>query len=279
MHAHELVEVAAVVAVNADPLLARGPIGSQHVVQYWTASRIRLDCWSLALKEYLQLQIGSTPQASAAGPLVVGWKSIRPVVEEILAAEVLTRVWAGVVCLSDTAPVLAPIVRRVYAGHLEARNRALNVLVYGRGFSSQEAAELNGLRRRCERWSDLLLAYVHNVAAHQASLIQEFAFEPDRTREYARDLAEDCQGPLTLGHQLLQSSLHAAFAQRDDRQTPHPALNQRIADAVLGTLPEELNRREPHRPSRWLDRIHQVASDAEGMIEELLAIEGYSKPK
>lgn len=279
MHAHELVEVAALVAVNAAEVLARGQVSADQVVPYWTASRIRLDCWSLALKEYLQLQIGSTPQVSAAGPLAVGWRTVRPVLEEILAAEVLTRVWSGVVSLAPTRHALAPVVRRVYLGHLEARNRALNVLVYGRGFDSQEAAELNALRRRCERWSDLLLAYVMNVAADQSPLIDEYAFETDRLREYARDLAEDGRGPLTLGHQLLQSSLHAAFAPRDDRETPHPGLNERIADAVLGALPKELRRKEPHRPSRWLDRITQVTAEAQGMIDELLAIEGYSKPK
>jgi hypothetical protein len=275
MHAHELVEVAALIAVNAQEVLQIGEVSANQVVPYWTASRIRLDCWSLALKEYLQLQIGSTPQGSAAGPLVVGWRTIRPVLEEILAAEVLTRVWSGVVSLAKTRHALEPIVRRVYLGHLEARNRALNVLVYGRGFDSREAAELNALRRRCERWADLLLAYVLNVAP-ESRLIDEYAFEPDRVHEFARDLSEDSNG---LSGQLLQSSLTTAFGGRDDSTTPHPALNQRIAEAVLTSLPTGLTPTTIPEPNRWLDRITQVTSDTEGMIAELLAIEGYSNPK
>jgi hypothetical protein len=276
MHAHEQVEVAAVVAVNAADVLSRGQVSANQVVPYWTASRIRLDCWSLALKEYLQLQISSTPQVSAAGPLVVGWRTVRPVVEEILTAEVLTRVWSSIVSLANTRHALAPVVRRVYIGHLEARNRALNVLVYGRGFDSQEAAELNTLRRRCERWADLLLAYVLNIAPEQSRLIEEYGFEPERLHEFARDLSEDCNG---LSAQLLQSSLRAAFGTREDSTTPHPGLNQRIAEAVFASLPADLSRAAGRSTNRWLDRIAQVTSDTEGMIQELLAIEGYSSPR
>jgi hypothetical protein len=276
MHAYELVEVAALVAVNAADVLSRGQISANQVVPYWTASRIRLDCWSLALKEYLQLQISSTPQVSAAGPLVVGWRTVRPVLEEILAAEVLTRVWSGLISLANTRHALAPVVRRVYIGHMEARNRALNVLVYGRGFDNQEAAELNALRRRCERWTDLLLAYVLNVAAGQSRLIDEYAFEPNRLHEFARDLTEDDN---VLSGQLLQSSLHGAFGSRSDRTTPHPGLNQRIAEAVLASLPAELSPAAGRPANRWLDRIAEVTSQTEEMIQELLEIEGYSNPR
>jgi hypothetical protein len=170
-------------------------------------------------------------------------------------------------------------VRRIYTGHLEARNRALNVLVYGRGFSTGEAAELNALRRRCERWCDLLLAHLFKpLAKDRQPLLDEFAIEPDRCREFARDLEEDEHGPVPLAGQLLQSSLREAFEKGLAEESPYPAFNQQIADSLVACLPDEAGTyAQPSDP--WLDRIELMASDAEGMIQELLQIEGYSSPK
>lgn len=281
MHSRKLVELSALIAVNASEILSRGHISASHIEQYWAASKLRLTCWTESLQGYLQLQIGSSPLMSQAGPLVVAWREVRPVLEEILVAEILTRVWTSVVCLYDRqhGSRLEPLVRRAYAGHLEARNRALNVLVYGRGFSTGEAAELNALRRRCERWCDLLLAYLaRSHGSGMQPLIDEFAIEPDRSREFVRDLEEDEHGPAPLAGQLLQSSLREAFGKGLVEESPYPAFNQQIADALVACLPDEAGAyARPGDP--WLDRIELMTSDAEGMIQELLQIEGYSSPK
>jgi hypothetical protein len=218
---------------------------------------------------------------SQAGPLVVAWREVRPVLEEILVAEILTRVWTSVVCLYDRmhGSRLEPLVRRVYVGHLEARNRALNVLVYGRGFSTSEAAELNALRRRCERWCDLLLAYLaRSHGSDVRPLIDEFAIEPDRSREFVRDLQEDEGALAPLAGQLLQSSLREAFGKGLAAESPYPAFNQQIADSLIACLPDECGTYAPPGDP-WLDRIELMTLDAEGMIRELLEIEGYSSPR
>jgi hypothetical protein len=279
MHSRKLVELSALIAVNAPEILSRGHLSASHVEQYWAASKLRLACWAESLQGYLQLQVGSSPLMSQAGPLVVAWREVRPVLEEILVAEILTRVWTCVVCLYDRrhGGGLEPLVRRVYAGHLEARNRALNVLVYGRGFSTSEAAELNALRRRCERWCDLLLAYlVRSHVNDLQPLIDEFAIEPDRNREFARDLQEDEGTLVPLAGQLLQSSLREAFGKGLAPESLYPVLNQQIADALVACLPDGRGAySQPGDP--WLDRIELMTSDAEGMIRELLQIEGWQE--
>lgn len=281
MHSRKLVELSALIAVNAPEILQRGHLSSSHMEQYWAASKLRLACWSESLQGYLQLQIGSSPSMSQAGPLVVAWREVRPVLEEILVAEILTRVWASVVCIYDRrhGSQMLPLVRRVYAGHLEARNRALNVLVYGRGFSTREAAELNALRRRCERWCDLLLAYLtRSLPSELQPLIDEFAIEPDRSREFARDLQGDEGALVPLAGQLLPASLREAFGKGLTKESPYPTFNQQIADSLLACLPDgRVAYAQPGDP--WLDRIELMTTDAEGMIRELLQIEGYSSPR
>jgi hypothetical protein len=281
MHSRKLVELSALIAVNAPEILSRGHLSASHIEQYWAASKLRLACWAESLQGYLQLQVGSSPLMSQAGPLVVAWREVRPVLEEILVAEILTRVWTCVVCLYDRrhGRGLEALVRRVYAGHLEARNRALNVLVYGRGFSASEAAELNALRRRCERWCDLLLAHLSISHGRQwQSVIDELAIEADRSREFARDLMEDesACALVPLAGQLLQSSLREAFGKGLAEEPPYPAFNQQIADALLACLPDERAAFVPPGDP-WLDRIELITSDAEGMIRELLQIEGWQE--
>lgn len=278
MHSRELVELAAVVAVNGPTLVSSGHISSDSIESYWSASKARLDQWGKSLKEYLQLQICTSPSMSAERPLVLAWRDVRPVLEEILVAELLTRVWTSVACLyfRSRNRGMESVVRSVYAGHLEARNRTLNVLVYGQGFSRREAAELNALRRRCERWCDLLLGYlVTPNASESATLIAEFAIEPERVREFARDLAEDRDALSPLPGQLLQSSLRAAFAMKLSEPSLQPDSNRQIATAILACFPNQRGEFLTELPAtNLLARIASVTADAEKMVEELLAIEG-----
>lgn len=280
MHSRELVELAAVVAVNGQALVRKGSISNESIEQYWSASKARLDHWSQSLREYLQLQIGASPLISAEGPLVLAWREVRPVVEEILVGEVLTRVWTSLACLyfHSRSRGLESVVRSVYIGHLEARNRALNVLVYGRGFSTREAVELNALRRRCERWCDLLLGYLVDPNASQPTrLIAEFAIEPERVCEFARDLLDDGESLAPLPGELLQSSLRAAFDTMRHDEAANAVQNRAISDSIRTCFPgQRLDFCGP-APTGWLDRIASVTADAELMIEELLAIEGLFK--
>src|SRR5690348_4339713 len=53
MHTRELVDVAAVVALNAPQLAAGGVLPDQeHVQQYWSTSKCRSENWNRALKSY-----------------------------------------------------------------------------------------------------------------------------------------------------------------------------------------------------------------------------------
>jgi hypothetical protein len=271
MHCRDLVELAALVAVHGGTLVRRGRISESALEDYWTASKARLDRWTKSLKNYDQTQ-QTTGELTSDAALILAWRDVRPVLEEILTSEVLTRVWTGIACAYDRRNAsrgIEPIARSVYGGHLEARNRALNLMVYGRGFNTQEAVELNRLRRRSERWCDMLLGYVITDQP-----VEEFAFEPQRTREFARDIRDELNRPVSpLGWQLVLSSLRTAFQQGMSQESPNAALNEQISAAILSCFQSELFDSTGMLQSLWMERINHVTSDTEGMLEELLSLE------
>jgi hypothetical protein len=267
MHARELAELAALVAIHS-PVIVQGGGRVPHTSneQYWAASKCRLDRWGRLLR---QLTAAITePQL----PATLAWPRVRPVLEEILATELLTRLWTAVAAAHDAFrndQDLEPIARNIFVGHLDARRRLLALLADGRVIALPEAVQLNHLRRRVERWTDMLLAHLA-----QTIDIGEFAFEPDRARDFAEDLDhEAAQAERRFTCQLILASLRASFADGLAERSPNGDLNRRIGAAILGAFREEITDSTGLVKSLWLERLSRTASDTEGMIEELLRLD------
>ncbi len=103
------------------------------------------------------------------------------------------------------------------------------------GSDSHEAAALNRLRDRCERWSDILLA---RFAVRGD--VEDLAHDPLRLRDYIEewsatmtDEAKQTRAALLLG------SFTAAFPARPPL-TANADLNGRIAQSILAIFPPEL---------------------------------------
>lgn len=244
MYAADLVELAAFVADHAAGLIETGrPLPDQALVDYWSASKCRLQRWSKSLKQIAAPAAAdiSSERASAASDFAADdavTNVVSAVLAEILTSEVLTRVWAAAATAHDRRRAtgdVEPIVRSVYAGHLEARNRTLVVLTRGAGVGPREAVALNHLRRRAERWADLLLGRLLLRAD-----VAEFAFDADRAREFAHDFRG--QQSWQRGGQawsLAMASLRASF-RGDTLTTGNESLNAQIASAIVGCFGGEL---------------------------------------
>jgi len=268
MHARELVELAAIVSAHG-PALVRDsqPISASSVEQYWTASKCRLDRWGRSLREFADEAGGDSSQSRQSR-----WPSVRGVLEEVLTGEVLTRVWTALLCAHDRArgtDVAEPIARSVLIGHMEARHRVLTLLVRGPGIDAEAAVKLNHLRRRTERWTDMLIGYLTGL--HDVS---EFAVDPDRAKEFAEDLQyrSDLKGgrhawPLVL------TSLRAAFRQGLGEISPNADLNAQIGAAILSCFQAELFDSTGMFRSLWLTRLCNATDDAQGLVDDLLALE------
>ncbi len=271
MHARELVELAALAAVHG-PVLIRDihRISESSIEQYWTSSQCRLDRWGRTLRQLSSQESPAATCGQSASPMAGA------VLEEILTGEILTRVWAAVTCAHDRlrgTDLVEPIARSVLIGHLEARHRVLMLLVRGPSVGAEEAVLLNHLRRRAERWTDMLIGYLLGMYD-----VSEFAVDPDRAREFAEDLSYRSRLPGGRhAWPLVEASLRAAFGLGLSRVSPNSDLNARIATSILASFQPELFDATGVLPSVWMVRLTNTANEAAVMLDDLLRIDGRSK--
>ncbi|HEX4149067.1 MAG TPA: hypothetical protein VHY20_08770 [Pirellulales bacterium] len=237
------------------------PVSADALHRYWAASKCRMDRWSRSLKT-----ADRGPQRSATQ---IG--SLYCVVEEILASEVLTRVWTAVLAGHDRlmgrqeAEIIA---LSVFSAHLEARRRSLKLLVEGPGIDAYESLQLNRLRRRAERWSDLLVGHLAIDAD-----VSEFAVLPERARQFAADLKASGGGTNEVAWRLTMASLRAAFRYGLTCHAPNADSNTQIAAAIMGCFPSECFHSTGLFPNAWTVRLLGNAVDAQVRIDELFAEE------
>jgi hypothetical protein len=233
---------------------------AERLERYWTASKCRLDRWQRGLKA----------ACDPARPAHVV-ERVPGLLEEILLSEVLTRVWAALVLAFDrrhgTSDV-GPIVRSVYGGHQEARHRTMRLLLSETGLPIAEAVELNRVRRRAERWTDLLIGHLWEDEADG-----ELAFDRRRAADFAADLREDRHTQSPHAWPLLFASLQAAFQQRLEPHSPNADLNEQIASGILGCFGPELFDGIGAVHSLWVVRLLAMTSDTQGLLADLLEME------
>lgn len=268
MHARDLVELAAILSAHGPVVIHNTRQLSETAVQdYWTASKCRLDRWARSLKSFTADAPSLSPSAMRCQ-----WPHVRSVLEEILTGEVLTRVWTAVMCLCDRhhgTQDAEAVARSVMIGHLEARHRVLMLLVRGPGIEAEGAVKLNHLRRRTERWTDLLVGYLS-----RSGDVTEFAVDCDRAHEFAADLQQQSKRPGgRYAWPLMLASLRAGFRQGLTPQSPNADLNAKIASAILSCFPSDLFDSTGLFRSLWLSRLSNVTNDVQGMIDSLLTPE------
>jgi hypothetical protein len=264
MHASELLELAAIVSAEG-PVLVEGPgvLSASSLEQYWTASQCRFDRWAGVFKQL------SAEASNPAEDWAMRWPVYRATLEEVLTSEVLTRVFGAVVTAYDAhrkSDQAEPIARSVMVGHLEARNRVLRHLVSGPGMNAEEGLRLDRLRRRSERWTDMLVGYLHGMVD-----VRQFAIDPDRAVDFGEDLnyrqrSTTCSQALAL----IQTSLRAAFRTANSLPTPNADLNERIATSVLACFRADLFDATGTLRSLWMTRLCNGAADVHGMLDDLL---------
>ncbi len=265
MNSRSLIETGAHVALAAASWLDSGqPVPRRALHEYWSASKCRLQRWLFSIQQFsVQTLAGGQREAFA-------WETIRPHMEEILASELLSRTWAAAAKAYDECrgePEAAPVAASALTGHLEARNRVLHVISFGQQFAVVEAARLNDLRQKVERWCDMLLAHVA-----LRTDVSELAFDAARCRDFADDLRESRPEDDALGRELILASLTQSFRHALSGDAPNEDLGGQIAASVLTCMgQDQLDSAIPATDAAWLARLYRKADETEGLIEELLS--------
>lgn len=265
MHVRDLVELGARIAVCSKGSPQDSSDHQARDVQtYWSASKCLIERWTRAIGRQSELiqQHGVKARPS--------WRRAVPLLQEVLCSELVTRLVAAAGSARDAArkeAELGPVARNILTAHLDLRTKVLKLLLVGERLEVPEAKALNDLRRKVERWTDMLLAHFASTID-----IQDFAFEPNRAKDFAEDLA--AEGPLgdtEFACKLILSSLRGSLLTHLTAASPNADLNERIGSSLLCIFSEA--RDIPAGASGWLARISRSADDAQQMIDQMLEID------
>ena len=265
MHPRQIVEAAALTAAHGKVFIrSTDRISLSGMERYWSTSKCRLDNWIRRLKDSADDIQTVTPEEKQ-----IVWVMLRPVIEEILTSEILTRVWTAVTSQYDRLRGIneaEPMTRSIMIGHMEARNRAMALMVSRQGMDVEDAVMIDRLRRRCEKWNDMLLGYL------QADFdVAEFAVEYERVSEYGADYrAEMRRTQQPIIWPVVLASLRTAFHHGLSNDTPNADLNERITSSVLSCFQAEMFDSTGIIKSHWMDRMNDASTDTVGLVEMLL---------
>jgi hypothetical protein len=247
MHARELADLAASPAQF-----------DKSLETYWTASRCRLDRWSRELRRFSPIL---PSQLTATRP-----NAATRLVEEILVSEILTRCLAAVYFAHDhyhQRSEAEPIGRNVLAGHLDARRRALRLIVPATHLKRNEVDPIVPLQRRCECWTDLLLAYL-------LPLVPVEGFAPNAAR--AQDFAADARSHLSSASfsaatMMLTSGIRSSLEPLVSDESPNGDLNLQIAATVLAAFEPETFDSYGLLRSVWQERLQSVPDETLALLD------------
>lgn len=155
---------------------------------------------------------------------------------QLFTSELLARVWATVLAGIDQRTGrndLTRIANNAVSGLLQMRNRLLSQLLLRSGATESWTADLDRLRRRCDRWTDLLIG---NLSGREE--LFQFAFDADRARDFAAEATEsDLNAPPV--ELLIAAGLRLSFlGQLPDATLDSPAFTG-LLQSILCSLPEQ----------------------------------------
>lgn len=255
MHARDLAEMAVFAASHGPARVSLGKrFNDGGLVEYWSASKCRCERWLACLKSP-----EGTEQLTAS-------EQLQCVIEEILASEMLTRVWTAIGCACDEAAGVeeaGPILINIWNAHLQARHRVLAHMVTGGGLSLEQLIAVNRIRRLCERWTDLLLGNLFATCpagkfAHSLRRVRQFADDASNHRHRDR------------GWAVLRASLSFSLQASITSAAANPDLNRQVAGAVLADCSPDLFDLTGLPKNMWLIRMERTSDEARALVDRLL---------
>jgi len=241
-------------------------IPAEAMTSYWSACRHRFDLWHHALGRYREMEANG-----AGASLREWWQDHTPMLEEVLVTEMLTRVYAALGAALDReceANAIKPVVHAVHLTHIEARNRVLNLMVYGKGSSVDEAVRLNRLRTEVERWIDVLLG----AMAAEFPEPLDYAINQRRAAAHANDARSLPRGaPRDTANWLTAVTMRDSLLRRSCSTVALPAANRQVNQSVMLCLRPDLFDSVGLMKSLWLHRMETGADQADRALSEMAA--------
>ena len=252
LHLLPTLELTAQISAHSPALIESGmPLCREQLNRYWSYSKARERKWAAGLDAF-RVRLHA---ADADGRDAI-WNEVEPSLADVLISEIVTRVWGAILTACDMRSGETegePVARNVLAGHLEICRRVLQFLVDAPGVNVEQLARIDRLRRRTERWTDLLLGHVvHSYG------VCDFAVDPARALDFGTGQVAETGSPTArLSWQFLSIGLRAAFP--DLPATPGVAerLRNEIVKSMLAGFPPAAFDADGVFESPYLHRLRQ----------------------
>ncbi|MFK7769030.1 MAG: hypothetical protein AB8B55_17540 [Mariniblastus sp.] len=265
MHSSQLAELASWVATHSGNLVYGEQDQPMLVAStYWTASKVRIQRWVTALKmfenDFEDVKKGHDP-----------WHALEIVVQEILMSEVLTRIWAAAVLNHDwyhQKDEMHGLAHSIHVSHIEAKNRAIRIMLRGQATNEEAFDRMNELRRRLERWTDLFLGQLPD--GERAST---FGFDRNRVKDFNREQRDSTGPEFAMRQKVLFASFSTDLQRNRIKYSANPELNRDIASGILACFPSDRfdsNGLPKSSSMIWLEKSQR---DTQMLVDHLVEFE------
>lgn len=199
------------------------------------------------------------------------WPAIEIVVQEIFLSEMLTRIFAGILVSHDhfnDNQELSGLAHGIHIGHIEAKNRALRIMLRGQAANEDAFTSMNMLRRRIERWTDLFMAQIPVCEEADA-----FAFDIGRLNDFRLEnrqaSASEKQRRATVFSASFASDLRSICIQFP----ANPELNRQIASSVISFFPADRFDSNGLPKSVNMVWVEKSQTDTQMLVDHLLQVD------
>ncbi len=270
MHASQLAELGSWIAAHSGSFAYGQKTQALDASnEYWTASKCRLQRWITALKMFEKDIANPSPDHDP-------WPALEVIVQEILISEFLTRIWAATVLLHDAyqgTDELQGLANSTFVSHIEARNRAVRLLLAGQGSNEDVFDRFNVLRRKMERWTDLFLSQIPNL-----EIARKFAFDQNRVADFFSEKPEQQDQASLRRQQVLMASFKAEMTGLNEFAA-NPAFNRQIASGILACFPSDRFDSTGLPKSARMLWLEKAQDDTQALVNELFEFEARSIEK
>jgi hypothetical protein len=224
------------VSLAAERLIADGHgVCDDHLVGFWVGSRGLANHWLRGLAEW-----------NEAVQMESDWRAFNALATEMLTGEMLLRLWCTVLSVQDkqAGQSNAKAVLDLVVFNLQhVRHQLLNVLLD----EAAEFAELDRLRRRCERWTDVLLGPL--VVRHGHA---QYAQDARRAWDFGEDAAASASSDIAA--RMLRSGYLTAF---DGGFSGERVSSEHWAAIIAGIDQHAAGTLGQGWPGRWREPVSQ----------------------
>ncbi len=260
MFCYEQVRLAGWIAFSSNELVnSLQSLNSIHARQYHIAQRRRHQ-W------YLRQFLESEAEQQLA------------LTKSVMMSEILTRIWTTAVnswYLSTpdlTIGLEAEPNRNLYLA-MQADHHALKQKMLEETPGARNQFKLKEFNRQCQRWTDLLLAYMGNLAGSQA-----FGYRRDRIDNHIEDLQFQIESDQEhAARKFTNLSLKQAFHKSQqpvitDLESLYD-LNSRYATTILSSVESHLIQIPDRWQGYWQPRVGQDITLAERLLRQWQRVE------